>query len=113
MSTDETTFETVAEALLRHWFDEIDKAHANIADVELQSGVLTIEIEGAGVFVLNKHGPLRQLWLSSPVSGASHYTYDQATGGWRSTRGGDDLATVLEAELEEAAGSAIALDYRT
>jgi frataxin len=75
--------------------------------------VLTVEVEGTGVFVLNKHAPLRQLWLSSPVSGASHYTHDAATGAWRSTRGGDDLATTLEAELEDAAGSAIALDYRT
>jgi frataxin len=51
------------------------------------------------------------LWLSSPVSGASHYDYDAAAAAWRSTRGGDDLATTFGAELEEAAGKAFALDY--
>jgi frataxin len=112
MSIDESTFETVAGALLERWSNAIETADADGVDVELQPGVLTVEVEGTGIFVLNKHGPLRQLWLSSPVSGASHYEYDAASGAWSSTRGGDDLATTFEAELEDAAGTAIVLDYR-
>lgn len=111
MSIDESTFETVSKALLERWSDVIEAGGAESVDVELQPGVLTIEVEGTGIFVLNKHGPLRQMWLSSPVSGASHYEHDAATGAWRSTRGGDDLATTLEAELEDAAGMAFGLDY--
>ena len=38
-------------------------------DADLQAGVLTIE--GArGTWLLNKHAPTRQIWLSSPLSGA-------------------------------------------
>ncbi|HUN51449.1 MAG TPA: iron donor protein CyaY [Candidatus Sulfotelmatobacter sp.] len=111
MSIDENTFETVAEALLQHWSDAIEAIDAENVDVELHAGVLTVEVEGVGVFVLNKHAPLRQMWLSSPVSGASHYDYDAGAAVWRSTRGSDDLATTFGAELEEAAGKAFTLDY--
>jgi frataxin len=111
MSIDESTFESIAQALLERWADAIEAADADGVDVELQAGVLTIEVEGIGIFVLNKHSPLRQMWLSSPVSGASHYVHDAATGAWGSTRGGDDLASSLEAELEDAAGTAISLRY--
>ena len=111
MSIDENTFETVAEALLQHWSDAIEAVDADRVDVELHAGVLTVEVAGTGVFVLNKHAPLRQLWLSSPVSGASHYGYDAAAAAWRSTRGGGDLAATFAAELEDAAGKAFTLDY--
>jgi len=111
MSIDESTFETLAEALLRRWSEAVETAGAEAIDADLQSGVLTIEVEGVGTFILNKHAPLKQLWLSSPVSGASHYAFDATERVWRSTRGGDDLATLLEAELEDAAGTVILLGY--
>lgn len=67
-------------------------------DAELQGSVLTIEAD-AGTWIVNKHAPTRQIWLSSPVSGARHYAFDAGSGRWQDTRGGDDLLSVLAAEL--------------
>jgi frataxin len=47
--------------------------------------------------------------MSSPVSGASHYEHDAASGAWRSTRGGDPLLPRLQRELAELTGTTIAL----
>jgi frataxin len=58
---------------------------------------MTVALADGRQFVLNKHAPNRQLWLSSPVSGAHHFV--PADGGWRSTRGPETLAGLLAAEL--------------
>lgn len=94
----ESTFENLADSLLAALEEGIG-AHA---DAELQGGILTIEgdpVNGGGVWVVNKHAPTRQIWLSSPISGARHYAFDAAAGRWRDTRGGDELLTVLSSEL--------------
>ena len=53
----------------------------------------------AGTWVVNKHAPTRQIWLSSPKSGARHYAFDAASGLWQDTRGGGELLATLSAEL--------------
>src|ERR1700761_1803676 len=87
----EQAFETLADSLLESLEEEID-------DAELQGGVLTIDGED-GTWVVNKHAPTRQVWLSSPRSGARHYAFDEASGLWKDTRGGADLLTTLSGEL--------------
>jgi frataxin len=88
----EQAFETMADSLLESLEEEID-------DAELQGGVLTVEADG-GTWVVNKHAPSRQIWLSSPRSGARHYAFDAATGLWKDTRGGSDLLSTLAGELD-------------
>ncbi len=90
----DSAFETLADSLLA----TLEEALGDHVDAELQGGILTIE-GGAGTWIVNKHAPTRQIWLSSPVSGARHYAFDAGTGQWRDTRGGDDLLAVLGAEL--------------
>ena len=101
----------MAEALLRRLAEAVEAAEAEGVDVELQGAVLNIEVEGqegrrGGTFVVSKHAPTRQIWLSSPISGASHYAYDGQA--WRSTRDDAELLPRLAAELGQAAR--IALD---
>jgi len=84
-------FETMADNLLESLEEEID-------DAELQGGVLTVEGE-EGTWVVNKHAPTRQIWLSSPKSGARHYAFDEGSGLWRDTRGNGDLLSTLSGEL--------------
>ncbi len=91
---DDAPFESLADSLLAT-LEEGVGAHV---DAELQGGVLTVEGDG-GIWVINKHAPTRQVWLSSPKSGARHYAFDSGTGQWRDTRGGDDLLAVLSSEL--------------
>jgi frataxin-like iron-binding protein CyaY len=44
-------------------------------DVNLADGVLSVVSPAHGTWVLNKHTPTRQIWLSSPVSGPRKYNF--------------------------------------
>ncbi|MCX7365108.1 MAG: iron donor protein CyaY [Alphaproteobacteria bacterium] len=88
----DSPFITLADSLLAALEDGIG------SDAELQAGILTVEAD-EGTWIINKHGPTRQVWVSSPKSGARHYSFDAATGRWVDTRGGGDLLASLSAEL--------------
>lgn len=90
----DSAFESLADSLL----EALEEGLGEVADAELQGGVLTVEADG-GTWVVNKHAPTRQVWLSSPKSGARHYAFDAARGQWRDTRGDGDLLTILAGEL--------------
>ena len=97
----DTAFETRADALLATLEEEIAAAE----DAELQGGILTVDGD-KGTWVVNKHAPTRQIWLSSPLSGARHFAFDAPSGQWRDTRGGPDLLSLLSAELGLSLGGA-------
>jgi frataxin len=107
MSLDESRFATLADGTLEHVADVLDEVLGDIVDVEYQHGVLTITLAGGGQYVVNKHGPMRQIWLSSPVSGASHY--DWADGEWRATRSSALLLQLLAEELSAKTGRVVEL----
>lgn len=103
MSLDESRFATLADDLLERLGDAIDDALGDSIDVDLQGGILTLALSGGGQYIINKHAPNREIWMSSPVSGATHFAYRD--GRWVSTR---DAALVLEdmlaAELKTRCG---------
>jgi len=80
---------------------EAAEAQDGALDVEFDSGILNIETADGGQFVINKHAPNRQIWLSSPKSGAWHFSWDEASGQWVSTR---DAALLLRQILEKDLG---------
>jgi frataxin len=90
----DSAFETLADSLLA----TLEEALGDHADAELQGGVLSVEAD-EGTWLINKHAPTQQIWLSSPRSGARHYAFDRASGQWKDTRGGPDLLAQLSAEL--------------
>lgn len=47
---------------------------------ELDSGILSIIMPDDKEYVINKHAPSKQIWVSSPYSGASYFEY--ADGKW-------------------------------
>jgi len=106
---DESAFETLADRTLADLQTRIEDALED-ADVDLRGGILTVELDDGRQYVINKHLPNRQIWLSSPVSGAAHFTHDPATGKWRSTRGVEELHDVLAAEFTTIAGHSVAFD---
>lgn len=73
------------------------------AEVELDSGVLTLTLPNKRQYVINKHTPSRQIWVSSPVSGAGYFEY--MDGKWLpkriQTSTEADLETFLKSELKE------------
>jgi frataxin len=88
----DSAFENLANSLLAALEEGLGD------DAELQGGILTVEGE-AGTWIVNKHAPTRQIWLSSPKSGAKHYAFEAGKGLWQDTRGGADLLTTLSGEL--------------
>lgn len=95
---DESAFHKRADQLLARLNATLEEGLAE-ADIDLRGGILTIELEDGRQYVINKHAPTRQVWLSSPVSGAAHFEPDAASGNWRSTRGGAILTELLATEL--------------
>jgi frataxin len=106
---DNSKFESLADATLARLQAAVEAAPGGNLDAELVGGILTIEIESGGQFLLNKHGPNRQIWLSSPVSGAWHFAWSEDDQAWISTRGGERLEELLGRELSDAGGEAIQL----
>jgi frataxin len=106
---DERAFETLADRTLQHLFARIDEELADAVEADLRGGILTLELDDGRQYVINKHAPNRQIWMSSPVSGASHYQHDAASGEWRSTRDGASLAARLAGELATLTGAGVAL----
>ena len=90
----DSAFESLANSLLAALEEGIG-AHV---DAELQGGILTVDGDD-GTWVVNKHAPTRQIWVSSPKSGARHYAFDAGSGQWRDTRGGGELLATLSDEL--------------
>ncbi len=107
---DDSEFALVADRTLVRLAQNLETAlDADDPDIDLAHGILTVELADGRTFIANKHQPTRQIWLSSPVSGASHYAYDAAADAWRSTRGAQTLDAQFGADLAECVGHSVAL----
>lgn len=94
----ETEFKTLSDQFLTHVSDALEAADTKgTLDVEYQDGILTITLPTKRQYVINQHTPMRQIWLSSPISGAFHFDYKN--GEWIGTRGGENLLALLKSEL--------------
>ncbi len=109
MTVSESEFEIRADEILEHLMDTLESALGDQLDVDLEQGILSIELDSGGQYVINKHAPNRQIWLSSPVSGASHFEY-RADSGWVGTRDTQSLKQILVRELSAATGRSVNLD---
>jgi len=94
---EETVFHRLADAALKKLADELEKADSDgMLEVEYINGILNIEIPSTKQYVINKHAPMRQIWLASPISGAAHFSFDG--GKWVSSNG-TELESLLRGEL--------------
>jgi CyaY protein len=74
----------------------------NAIDYEmLAGGVLEIDLAQGGKLVINRHAPLRQIWLAGRC-GAFHFSHDSQV--WRDTRSGDELLTSLARLISALSG---------
>ncbi len=106
MFLDDNAFHAAADATLSALMETIEDGLGDVLDVDMNGGILTIELDSGGRYVINKHAPSRQIWMSSPVSGATHFGYCDEKG-WLSTRSDESLAGMLAAELAAATGKAV------
>ncbi len=62
-------FQKQADEILEQLLDMAEDADH---DADIISGVLQIEAEDGREWVINKHAPTEQIWIASPISGATH-----------------------------------------
>ena len=106
MITDGEIFETIAENTLNILLDRIDDVLGDEFDVDLNGGILNIELENGSQYVINKNAPNYEIWMSSPLSGASHYYLEDDLKTWLDTRSGHNFFDKLAQELSQSAGKA-------
>jgi iron donor protein CyaY len=100
----ETEYHRLADALLAHLEQILEPADQS-GLIELESGkdMLTIELEDGKQFIVSKHNASKQVWLSSPISGGLHFTYNTEKKDW-CLADQRELSTILLAELKQLAG---------
>jgi frataxin len=113
MALDDSRFAALADETLRRILEAVDASGGDL-DADLRDGVLTIEAGSGAQYVVNQHAPNREIWVSSPVSGAWHFAFDEGRGQWIDTRATDKasalpLSEPLARELGELGGVAITL----
>jgi frataxin len=104
---DASRFELLADATLARLERALEDAAGDWLSAELASGILTLELDSGGEYVINKHAPSRQIWLASPASGAWHFAWSEGEQAWLATRGGERLERLLAREIGQAGGRAI------
>ena len=109
---DEPEFERQAGKVLDRLMQEIEDQAIDDLDVDLEGGILSIALPEGGTYLINKHAPNREIWLSSPKSGAWHFRHEPEAG-WISTRVVDGqrprLHRLLADELAAAIGNPLEL----
>jgi frataxin len=104
MTLPDATFAALADATLNRLADMAEALDEDgTLEVELLNGILIIELPSGKQFVVNKHGPSQQIWLSSPLSGGLHFDYDNDNQAWV-IKDGTRLDTLLKAEVETLLG---------
>ena len=70
-------------------------------DISVSEGVLSVVCGDEGTFIISRQTPTQQLWLSSPISGPWHYTFDQDKGDWKCTKGDMPFFDRMDKELTD------------
>jgi iron donor protein CyaY len=101
---DELHFHAYADATLQHVYDQLEQAYddGTLEDLDLEEGLLSIVTASEKTFILSKHGPSRQLWLASPLSGGLHFDFSSHTQEWQ-LPDGRLLKDILAADLKQSA----------
>ncbi len=98
-------FECILEELETSYpsfFEEIDIKDGNLE--------LTLAGQQAGTFLMTRHGPTRQIWYASPLSGATHF--QRTPTGWASTQNSQvTFPQLLMDELTRIIGQKVSLSH--
>ncbi|MFO1242143.1 MAG: iron donor protein CyaY [Rickettsiales bacterium] len=108
-ASQESEFEQLAGTYLEHLFETLEEQdEGGILDIDYEAGSLTITLKNGKTFLVSKHAPTRQLWLSSPISGGLHFMPADGGKDWK-LKDGRRLSIVLAEELRHLTGAAFEL----
>jgi frataxin len=101
----ESVFREQVSVTLEHLFACLeDEDEGGALDIDLHDGVLTIATHAGHTFVVSRHAPNRELWLSSPLTGGSHFFYNPKVNDW-ALSDGRTLTVVLSEEISQSTGA--------
>ena len=110
MALNEYEFHDAADDWLDRCFEMLESQDAEAAlDIDLDNGVMNIVIDDENTFVISKHAPSSQLWLSSPLSGGLHFDAESEGERWV-LDDGRELAVILSEELSQLTHTEFDLD---
>ena len=92
-------------------FEALLDRHKLASDVTFSNGVLTVELDKHGAYVINKQTPNKQIWLSSPVSGPKRYDFVNQS--WIYKYDGMSLHQLLNQELSNVFPHDGKIDFQT
>jgi frataxin len=96
MMTDKKALLMALKQTMDDLFTRCDEVLGEKADVTYDGSVLTIVLDAGGTAVINLHQARGQIWVSSPVSGAHHFSLRE-DGTWASPT--TTLADVMAADF--------------
>ncbi|WP_274572474.1 iron donor protein CyaY [Neisseria leonii] len=102
----ESAFLQYTDRLFAHIEDQIDEAGLDV-DCRLAGNVLTLEADGGGQIVINRHTPNQELWIAAKSGG---YHFSLRDGAWLAARDGSEFFAVLNRALAETSGAAAAVE---
>jgi iron donor protein CyaY len=94
-----TEFENLCDDALHGIVLYLDSLDQDIIFFDLMDGVLNITIDDTDEYVINRHFPTKQIWMSSPQSGASYFTFNAEQGKWFD-RNNNELMQKISDEFE-------------
>lgn len=98
---DELTFDVEADRMLHAL--EVSLNELDGIEADLESGILSIEFEDGGKFVVNSHRAARQIWMAAGAQ-AWHFDVDPSTSRWTATKTGEELWACLEEQISKKLG---------
>ncbi len=102
----ETEFDRAADATLHALDDALSDLDAAL-EVDLESGILTLEFSDGAKYVVNSHRAARQIWMAAERN-AWHFDLDRKTDTWLATKTGDELWATIEGVVSRKLGKTIA-----
>jgi CyaY protein len=106
---DEATFDELADHALRALEGALNDVDG--LEVDLESGILSIEFSDGERFVINSHRAARQIWMAARAS-AWHFDVDTKTNRWTATKTGAELWDCLQGEIGKKLERPVVLSRR-
>lgn len=107
MQPDEQRFRQIVAEALRNLARQVDAIESDDLEGKLTEGVLQVDFESGGVFVVSQQVPVRELWLSA-MSRAWHFRYADAR--WTERDTGEPLEDVLSSLFSRKLGSNVRIE---
>ncbi len=96
----EQEFLKEGSAFLDTLFEMIERTEPSLT-ADLQDKALLLENEKGEQYLIHLHRVLKEIWISSPRSGAHHFKWDKESNTWVSTRNSSEkLHTFVHGDIQ-------------